>query len=121
MIDRARHLWAHHRSALMVFALILGMVGFFAIRTVAATVYWMDPAHQDQTVAPWMTPRYIARSYKLPPDVLGPALFLEKDAPPRRTSLDRIAAENGLSLQALQLRIDAAATKWRAQQHDLTP
>lgn len=42
----------------------------------------MDPAHQDQDLAAWMTPRYVAQSYKLPPNVLGPALFLVKGKNP---------------------------------------
>lgn len=116
MIRRLAHLWAHHRMVLLAFVLAVSALGFFGIKTAAAAIYWMDPAHQDQPLAGWMTPRYVARSYKLPPDVLGPALFLVKGDSPRRTSLAVIAAENNLSLDALQVRIDDAATKWRAGQ-----
>ncbi|SEW05592.1 hypothetical protein SAMN04488515_0844 [Cognatiyoonia koreensis] len=115
MIDRIKRLWAHHRLLLLGFCVALAALGFFGVRTLSATLYWMDPAHQDQPIAGWMTPRYVARSYQLPPEVLGDALFLVKGDGPRRVSLDVIAAENNLTLDALQTRIDEAAAAWRAQ------
>ena len=98
----------------MAFVVALCTLGFFGARSLAATIYWMDPAHQDQPLAGWMTPRYVARSYKLPPEVLGEALFLVKGETPRRISLEALAAENDTTLDALQSRIDAAAAEWRA-------
>jgi hypothetical protein len=109
-----RHLWQTHRVALIAFIVALCALGFFGVRTISSTLYWMDPDHQDQALAGWMTPRYVMRSYQLPPDVIGPALFLIKDAAPRRISLDTIAAENGLTMDGLQIRIDAAAAQMRA-------
>ena len=114
MTSRLQTLWAHHRLALIAFILAIGVIGVFGVRTLSATIYWMDPAHQDQAIMGWMTPRYVAKSYDLPPQVLGPALFLTKGAPPRRISLEAIADENGLTLDALQLRIQDAAAQWRA-------
>lgn len=99
---------------MMAFIVALCALGFFSVRTISSTIYWMDPDHQDQALAGWMTPRYVMRSYQLPPDVLGPALFLVKGATPRRISLDRIAAENGMTLDDLQIRIDAATEQMRA-------
>lgn len=116
MRARLRYLWQHNRLALIAFAITLTLLVGFGVRTLSATVYWMNPAHQDQPLAGWMSPRYVARSYKLPPHVLGPALFLKKGAPPKRRSLDSIAADNGVSLAQLQSRIDAAAKDWRAAQ-----
>lgn len=116
-----RHLWRSHRIALIAFVVAVTLLGFFAVRTVTATIYWMDPTHQDQPIAGWMTPRYVAQSYNLPPDVLGPALFLLPGAPPRRRSLDAIAADNGITLDDLQRRIDEAAAAWRANQPERKP
>lgn len=104
-----KQLWRTNRAALMAFVVASGTLGFFGFKTAAAWVYWNDPAHQQQQLAGWMTPRYVAQSYNLPPEELGPALFLPTGQPPRRTTLDRIAAENGLTLNQLQARIDAAA------------
>lgn len=117
-MDRLRHLWLHHRSVLIAFFAVLCAVLFFGAKTITSAIYWMDPAHQDQDIAPWMTPRYVAHSYQLPPEVLGPALFLDKDAQPHRMSLGKIAADNGMTLEDLQMRIDAAAEKWRAEQDE---
>lgn len=121
MIDRVKHLWAQHRYILVAFVVVVGFSVFFAFKTITSTIYWMDPAHQDQTLAPWMTPRYVAQSYKLPPEVIGPALFLEKDSPPRRISIGNIAFEHGLTIEALQARIDKAAADWRAAQDGKKP
>lgn len=115
MIARLKLLWAHQRVVLIAFLCVIGAGAFFGARTISSTIYWMDPAHQDQDLAPWMTPRYIARSYKLPPEVLGPALFLKVDAPPRRVSLENIAVETGVTMEELQRRIDEAAALWRAE------
>tara|TARA_R110002051_G_scaffold52574_2_gene99790 strand:+ start:21672 stop:22031 length:360 start_codon:yes stop_codon:yes gene_type:complete len=115
-MHRIKHLWAHHRIMLVAFIGTLAVIVFFSVKTTAAMIYWMDPAHQDQELASWMTPRYIAQSYKLPPDVLGPALFLEKDMPPMRMSLGMIADEHNMSMGDMQARIDAAAAAWRAAQ-----
>ena len=109
-----RHLWANHRPALLAFVAALAALGFFGVKTITSAVYWMDPAHQNQPIAGWMTPRYVAQSYGLPADVLAPALFLEQ-GPPRRLSLDTIMEEQGVSLADLQARIDAATETYRAE------
>lgn len=110
-----KRLWQHHRIALSAFVLALGLFGYFAVQTISSAIYWMDPAHQDQALAGWMTPRYVQQSYKLPPDLLGPALFMIKGETPRRQSLETIAANNGLTMDELQVRIDTATAAWRAE------
>jgi hypothetical protein len=115
MLGRLRFLWARHRLGLIAFVIVLGVLGFFAFRTITSTLYWMDPVHRDQTLEGWMTPRYVAMSYDIPREVVGPALFFVADAPPRRISLERIAVENGVSLTDLQARVDTAAALWRSE------
>ena len=114
-MDRLRTLWAKQRTILIAFLAVLGVIGYFGIKTYTAMIYWQNPAHQDQDIEPWMTPRYIARSYRLPPEILGPVLFLEKDMPPRRISIGKIAADNNLTMEELQTRIDEAAAAWWAE------
>ena len=108
-----RHLWDSHRLALMAFVAALTALGFFGVKTITSAVYWMNPAHQNQPLAGWMTPRYVAQSYGLPPDVLGPALFMEQGTP-RRMSLEAIMDAQGLTMADLQARIDAATETYRA-------
>jgi len=113
-MSRISYLWTYHRTGLLAFLFVLAGAGFFGVRTLAAWVYWHDPAHQNQEIERWMTPRYVAQSYKLPPFVLGPVLFLDEEDTTRRMSLGRIAAQNGLTLNELQDRITKAAISWHA-------
>ena len=55
---------------------------FFAVRLVASWIYWNDPAHRDVEIAPWMTPRYVAHSWRLPPEVVAETLDLDPPAGP---------------------------------------
>jgi len=118
VISRIKSLWINNRIELLAFLTIACVAGFFAIKTISATIYWMDPAHQDQALAAWMTPRYVAQSYQIPPEVLGDALFFDPADPPRRRRLDGIAAENGVTLLDLQNRIDEATANFRASRDD---
>lgn len=114
MKQRIIYLWQHNRVALLAFCTVLVFAVYFASKTISSTIYWMDPKHQDQPIAGWMTPRYVANSYKIPPFVLADALLRDKAEPPRRESLAAIADAKGISLADLQDRIDAATAKWRA-------
>lgn len=120
-MDRIKHLWQNQRIVLIAFLSVVCIGAFFGARTISSTIYWMDPAHQDQELAPWMTPRYVARSYDLPPEVLDPALFIGRDAQPHRISLGNIALEHGLTMEELQARIDAAAAQWRTKPESRKP
>ncbi|PJI92100.1 hypothetical protein BC777_0944 [Yoonia maricola] len=115
MWHRVKDLWQYNRLALMAFGLVLCLAGFFGFKSVSQFLYWSDPAHQDQAVAGWMTPRYVAQSYRVPPQVIQNALDLAFDGPPRRISLDTLAAEQGLTMAAIQARVDTAVAAWRAQ------
>jgi len=114
MRHRVKNLWHHHRPALLAFVVMLCLAGFFGVKTVSQFIYWNDPQHQDQMLAGWMTPRYIARSYDVPPQVVQAALALEADALPRRISLDALAAERDVTIATLQSRLDLAVATWRA-------
>lgn len=115
MWHRLRLLWQHNRIALLAFLCALALAGFFGVRTTASAIYWADPAHSNQPLAGWMTPRYVAQSYRVPPEAVFGAFFVDPDAPRRRRSLDRIAADNGVTLDVLQDRVDAAVAAWRAE------
>lgn len=118
MLSRIKTLWTHHRIPFVGFVTLLCFACYFAINAIAAAIYWNDPRHQDQPLAAWMTPRYVAQSYDIPPDVLGPALFLDPTEPPRRLRLEDIAAANGVTLDTLQQRITDATAAFRATRDD---
>ena len=118
MFSRIRMLWQYHRTPFVVFIALLCVAGFFAFNAIAAAIYWNDERHQDQALAAWMTPRYIGQSYNIPPEVLGPALFLGPDEPPKRLRLEDIAAKNSVTLDMLQQRITEATAAFRASRDD---
>lgn len=118
MLNRIKTLWTHHRIPFVAFVTLLCVAGYFAFNAIEAAIYWNDPRHQDQPLAAWMTPRYVAQSYDIPPRVLGPALFLDPGDPPRRRRLEDIAAENRVTLDTLQQRINEATAAFRASRND---
>lgn len=110
-----KHLWQTHRIAVLAFALALGALGYFGVKTLSSAIYWMDPAHQDQPLAGWMTPRYIGQSYKLPRDIVLDVLMMDPEAPPRRISISDIATQNDMTMDQLQDRLDAAVRAFDAE------
>jgi hypothetical protein len=116
MCHRVKDLWAHNRYLLIAFVLAICLAGFFGVRSVSQFIYWSDPARQDQTLAGWMTPRYVGRSYDIPPEIVKEALGLPQQGAPRRVSLETLSEENGISLKEMQAQIDVAAARWRADQ-----
>lgn len=114
MWHRVKDLWTHNRYLLITFLTVLALAGFFGMRAGSQFIYWSDPAHQDQTLEGWMTPRYVSRSYDLPLQIVQEAFLMITDAPPRRISLETLAAKNGLTLAQMQTRLDESVARWRA-------
>ncbi|MBY6200753.1 hypothetical protein KUV65_05220 [Maritalea mobilis] len=103
------YLWAHHRPALVAFALALAVAIFFLVRLVLHTLYWADPAHRNQPLEGWMTPGYIARSYQVEGDILRDAIGLaHPEFPTARPTLNQIAEARGVPLEQVIAEIEAA-------------
>ena len=109
-------LWRRRPWALAAFALSLALALFFAARTILFVVYWSDPAHRDAQIAGWMTPRYVAHSWQVPPGVIAEALALEQNGTGRRMTLAQLAQDRGLTLDALIADIAHAIEAHRASQ-----
>ena len=105
--------WRRHPFLSTAFVAALALTLLFGVRTVMFAVYWADPAHRDQALEAWMTPRYIAYSWQVPREVPEAALA-PFARPGARPTLERIAAENGLSVSELTERIEAAIAAHRA-------
>jgi len=69
-----RHYWGVTGLVVSFLAVII-----LSITMLADAVYFNDPRHRDESLKAWMTPRYVALSYDLPPPVvrelLGIALY----------------------------------------------
>jgi len=111
-----RDLWQHNRWALITFTVAVTALGVFGVRTISSAIYWMDPAHQDQPLAGWMTPRYVGQSYHLPREVIEDVFFIERGEEPPRIRLTEIAEQNGLTMDELQSRLDAANAAFQTEE-----
>jgi len=81
----------------LAFVVVVSFTGLFAVRTVRRAVYWHR--HHDETIRPWMSLGYIARSYGVPPWVLYQALGLPpKAGGPDRRPIREIAREQHRSV-----------------------
>lgn len=85
---------------------------FFGVRMVMFSVYWSDPAHRDVEIEGWMTPGYVARSYRLPPDLIRNVLQLSPDQAPRQTLSD-LARANNTTLDEMRAAILGAVAAQR--------
>lgn len=96
-------------GAILVIALLAAL--FFAVRLGVYTLRWSDPERRDSPVAGWMTPGYVANSWRVPRDLVVEALGLDG---PRRITLEELAAETGVPLDTMIGEIEAAIAAYRA-------
>lgn len=90
---------------LVAFLFVLGFTGFHAYRFARNAIYWHY--HQDEQIQGWMTVRYVAHSYRVPPHILYQALGLPQ-RPPDRRPLKEIARAQNRSLDEVKaLLMDA--------------
>ena len=103
------------------FVLALGLTTFFGVRFVGHVRFWSDPAHRNQTVAPWMTVGYVARSWNLN----GHDIDAEAGLPPpdgRPLTLQEIADQRGVPVADILAGVETAIARLKAQKalKDLT-
>ncbi len=94
------------KAMLAGFAIAAALTVFFIVRAVYFAVFWMDPERGLHPVEPWMTPRYIGRTYDIPREVLQEILQLTPGETPR-IPLEKLADQRGISVQALIEEIEA--------------
>lgn len=97
----------------LAFAAALLLTLVFLVRFTVSTVVWSDPDRLDQPIAGWMTPRYVSRSWQMPPEVVAGALGLEKDGSGRRLTLEEISIEQDRDLEELVQDLEAAISDAR--------
>ncbi len=111
MINRLKTAWRRSPWLLTLFGVALVVTLGFGVQTVRLTLYWADPAHQNQPLEGWMSPRYVGMSYGLPPEVLGPLLMLDPEAKQRVTMQD-VARATGLTLAEIETLVRTAADSY---------
>ena len=108
MIRTFRKLWATNRLLLMGFTAAFAITLFFGIRVISSAIYWNDPAHRNQTIEGWMTIRYVANSWQVPPKVIVDALASPPSREGRPVRLQDIALSEGITVEELRERLNAA-------------
>lgn len=103
-----RHPWPTTILAAGLVALIWFGGGF-----VSEVLYFSDPAHREQPLAGWMSPRYVAKSWELPPDVVADVMQLTPGH--RHTTLDHVVERLNITIEELQKRVEAAKAKLEAE------
>lgn len=100
--------------------LVLAIVAmlFFGIRLSMMAGVWHDQPTLQDPISGWMTPRYVSRSWQVPPDIVATALALEPDGNGRRVTLAELAAEQGVDLDTLIGTLTAAVAAYQAQHDD---
>ena len=107
---KLKHLWINHRLFLIGFLAVSAFTFVILARTVLDTVYFK--AHQDQPIEPWMPIGFIAKSYRVPPEILLDAANIPQDHSIRR-QIRRIAAETGVPYEILVQQLMQAIQKER--------
>lgn len=87
---------------------------FFGAR---AAIFWHERpprAERDQPVAAWMTPRYVSRSWRIPPDLVFDALDAPRPPPDGPMSLRELAEFRGVPLEQVLAEAEALIASRRA-------
>ncbi len=104
------------RAPILMLALVLAVLltWFFALRlTGSARIWTASPA--DPPIASWMTPRYVAHAWQVPPEVIADALALEQDGTGRRVTLEALAEARGTEPDDLAATLTAAIARHRRE------
>lgn len=114
----ARHRTTLRRGFKLLLVLAVVAMLFFGIRLTMMAVMWHTPSTLQDPIAGWMTPRYVSRSWQVPPDIVAAALALEPDGNGRRVTLTELAEEQGVDLDTLIGTLTAAVAAYQAQHND---
>ena len=111
---RLGRIWRRHPVLGTLFPLALAVTLFFAVQSALNALYWADPAHRDQDIAGWMTPRYVAYSWHVPPEVMDAAIGDRPLLKGGKPTLLRIARAQGIPVADLIARVETASVALRA-------
>ncbi|MCC1492045.1 hypothetical protein [Cognatishimia sp. F0-27] len=112
-MDRLKQLWAAAPVATVILILSVGAAVVFGAR---ATLFWIKRppvAEREQAVAPWMTPRYVARSWGVPPAVIADAINAPRPPPDGPMSLRQLAEMRGIPTEQIIAETEAAIRDFR--------
>jgi hypothetical protein len=112
-IATLKRLWrrAPWLTLAMLVAFVLALV--FALRFGVALLHSVT-LPTDPELAGWMTPRFVALAWDVPPEVILQAVPLDPDGSGRRVTLQDVAQMRSIPLPALLEHLQAAIDTYRA-------
>lgn len=108
-------LFRKHPIAAGLLALCLAGLAWFTFSTVREAMYFSDPAHHEQDLQEWMSPRYVGKSWDLPPETIVRIMELEPDF--KQPTLRHVTEHLGITMAQLQDRVEAAKAEQEAMRH----
>ncbi|MCG6883266.1 MAG: hypothetical protein LJE62_05875 [Silicimonas sp.] len=105
--------WRRNRLLVLAFAIVLGLAVFFGVGAIRKARDF-DVA-KEQPIAAWMTPRFVSHSWDVPREAMMDILRLEEGGRGRVT-LEELAEEKGLTVEAYIGEIEAGIAAFRAAQ-----
>lgn len=123
MIERLRRLWRKVPWLLIALVIALLAFSFFTVKSVGHALDWWDDDQTAVKLEPWMTVRFVGRSYDIPPEILLPAFGLAPSLQDERRDKGRItmrtiALLNNLTLDDLEELVEDAAEKAKDRRDD---
>ncbi len=116
-----KKIWAAAPFATVILILARTASLVFGVRT---TVFWIKRpilAERFLPVAGWMTPRYIARSWQVPPHEIMRAIQAPMPPPDGPMSLAELAKFRGVDLEQVIAEVEAAIAKVKIERGDPDP
>ncbi len=107
-----------HPVLSLAFVAALATAVMFLVRLAVSLWVWSDAGHVNQPIEAWMTPRYVARSWDVPPEAIADALGLAADGTGRRVTLADLADSQNRDLQALIRDLEASIALFKADNDD---
>ncbi|SEN70309.1 hypothetical protein SAMN04488003_12719 [Loktanella fryxellensis] len=116
MLNFVRFVWREQRVVAVLTAVALCVMLVFAADAVSEALYFADPAHRDQTIAPWMSIRYVEQSWDLTKPAMFAIIGLDPQTPPDDVpkSVGDYLRDSGQSLADFQGEVAAAQQALRA-------
>jgi hypothetical protein len=110
-----KKIWSAAPVATVVLGLALSASLFFGVRSVVFLVTHPPRSERAQTVATWMTPRFIARSWHIPQRVILRAIDAPEPPPDGPMSLTELAEFRGVPIAQVIAEVEAAISDFRPE------